>query len=357
VIATAAATAAALPFHRHRFRRQGLLRGPHHDPDRGARDRARRSMLLLFAAASVRLGFATIVLAHVGFTVSYAFVVVKARIVASTRASRRRRWTSAPRPPDVLQGDAPRHLPGGDGRRPPRLRALDRRLRGDLLRGRGRATTLPLQIYSMVKSGISPEINAVSTMLLIATALSSSPRSSSSRGGPSAPPSPGGRRPPRPRRAVRDGRPGRSRGTLAHPQPLHLVELHLADTVRSSRPASARRSTSTLRLERGAPREAAGGQTPATTSSARRTTPCRCFWRRAAAPLDRSLLPHLANIDPSFLDRPYDPGNAHSGAVLLGHHRDRLRPAEGEGAGRLVGRAVGPRYAGGCSCWTTPARP
>ena len=33
------------------------------------------------------------------------------------------------------------------------------------------ATTLPLQIYSMVKSGISPEINAVSTMLLVATAL------------------------------------------------------------------------------------------------------------------------------------------------------------------------------------------
>ena len=28
------------------------------------------------------------------------------------------------------------------------------------------ASTLPLQIYSMVKSGVSPEINAVSTMLL-----------------------------------------------------------------------------------------------------------------------------------------------------------------------------------------------
>ncbi|HXY41536.1 MAG TPA: extracellular solute-binding protein, partial [Vicinamibacteria bacterium] len=32
-------------------------------------------------------------------------------------------------------------------------------------------TTLPLQIYSMVRSGISPEINAVSTLLLLATAL------------------------------------------------------------------------------------------------------------------------------------------------------------------------------------------
>ena len=33
------------------------------------------------------------------------------------------------------------------------------------------ATTLPLQIYSMVKSGVSPEINAVSTLLLAATGL------------------------------------------------------------------------------------------------------------------------------------------------------------------------------------------
>ena len=33
------------------------------------------------------------------------------------------------------------------------------------------STTLPIQIYSMVRSGITPEINAVSTLLLVATAL------------------------------------------------------------------------------------------------------------------------------------------------------------------------------------------
>jgi len=31
------------------------------------------------------------------------------------------------------------------------------------------ATTLPLQIYSMVKTGVTPEINAVSTLLLVVT--------------------------------------------------------------------------------------------------------------------------------------------------------------------------------------------
>src|SRR5204863_1081352 len=33
------------------------------------------------------------------------------------------------------------------------------------------ATTLPLHIYSMVRSGLSPEINAISTILLTATVL------------------------------------------------------------------------------------------------------------------------------------------------------------------------------------------
>jgi len=31
------------------------------------------------------------------------------------------------------------------------------------------ATTLPLQIYSMLKVGVTPEVNAVSTLLLILT--------------------------------------------------------------------------------------------------------------------------------------------------------------------------------------------
>ena len=33
------------------------------------------------------------------------------------------------------------------------------------------ATTLPLQIYSMVKVGVTPEVNAVSTLLILATVI------------------------------------------------------------------------------------------------------------------------------------------------------------------------------------------
>ena len=33
------------------------------------------------------------------------------------------------------------------------------------------AATLPLKIYSMVKTGVTPEINAISTVLLVVTVL------------------------------------------------------------------------------------------------------------------------------------------------------------------------------------------
>ena len=44
------------------------------------------SLLLLFAAVGLRLGFLTVILAHVAFSVSYAVVVVKARIAGFDRS-------------------------------------------------------------------------------------------------------------------------------------------------------------------------------------------------------------------------------------------------------------------------------
>ena len=62
--------------------------------------------------------------------------------------------------------------------------------------------------------------------------------------------------------------------------------------------------------------------------------------------LDHSALPHLANVDPVFLDRPYDPGNAHSvpyfwGTSGIAYHRRRVaEPPTSWGA------LWDPRYAG-----------
>jgi spermidine/putrescine transport system permease protein len=172
VAATAAATAAALAFHRHRFRRPGLLEGLITIPTVAPEIVLAASLLLLFAAIGLRLGFLTVILAHVGFTVSYAFVVVKARIAGF----------------DHSLEEAAMDLGAGPVRTffmvtlpaifPAVMAAallvfalsIDDYVVTSFVAGVG-ATTLPLQIYSMVKSGVSPEINAVSTMLLLATAL------------------------------------------------------------------------------------------------------------------------------------------------------------------------------------------
>ena len=69
--ATAAATAAALAFHRHRFRRQGALEALLTLPTVAPEIVLAASMLLVFAALGLRLGFLTVILSHAAFTVSY----------------------------------------------------------------------------------------------------------------------------------------------------------------------------------------------------------------------------------------------------------------------------------------------
>ena len=61
--------------------------------------------------------------------------------------------------------------------------------------------------------------------------------------------------------------------------------------------------------------------------------------------LDFSALPHLANVDPRFLDRPHDPRNRYSvpyfwGTTGIAYRQEPRRDR------RLVGRAVGPALPG-----------
>src|SRR5207342_646098 len=79
LIATVLGTTAALAFHRHRFRRQEALDGLVTVPIVVPEIVLASSLLLLFASFGLPLGFVTIILAHVAFSVSYAVVVVKAR--------------------------------------------------------------------------------------------------------------------------------------------------------------------------------------------------------------------------------------------------------------------------------------
>jgi len=172
LLATAIGTAAALAFHRHRFRRQAALDGLLTLPIVIPEIVMAASLLLLFAGVGLRLGFLTIVLAHVAFSVSYAVVVVRVRLAGFDRSLEEAAMDLGAGPwRTFLQVTLPGIAPGV-------LAAallvfalsIDDYVITSFVAGVG-STTLPLQIYSMVRSGISPEINAASTVLLVATAL------------------------------------------------------------------------------------------------------------------------------------------------------------------------------------------
>ena len=171
-LSTAIGTAAALAFHRHRFRREAALDALVTLPIVVPEIVMASSLLLLFGALSLRLSFLTVMLAHVGFSVSYAVVVVRARLHGFDKSLEEAAMDLGASPWRTFRYvTLPLIAPGV-------LAAamlvfalsIDDYVITSFVAGVG-STTLPIQIYSMVKSGISPEINAVSTLLLVATGL------------------------------------------------------------------------------------------------------------------------------------------------------------------------------------------
>jgi spermidine/putrescine transport system permease protein len=143
------------------------------------------SLLLFLVALAVPLGLFTIFLAHVTFCISYVAMVVLARLqdfdfstVEAARDLGAGPFTTFRR---VL---LPQLLPGiAAGGLLAFTLSIDDFVITFFVAGPG-ATTLPLHIYSMIKHGTPPLINALSTLLLTVTvvALSLSQRLVRTRG-------------------------------------------------------------------------------------------------------------------------------------------------------------------------------
>ena len=163
-------TPAALALARHAFRArratQALLYLPVIIPEvvLGA------ALVTFFGAAGMRLSITTVVIAHVVFSVSYVTIVVRARLAGL----------------DPSLEEAARDLGAGPFETFRRVTlplaapgilasallvftlSIDDYVITSFVAGVG-ATTLPLHIYSMLKVGVTPEVNAVSTLLLALT--------------------------------------------------------------------------------------------------------------------------------------------------------------------------------------------
>lgn len=130
------------------------------------------ALVTFFGAIQFRLSIWTVILAHVAFSISYVAIVVRARLAGFDRALEEAAMDLGAGPLETFfRVTLPLILPGiVAGALLVFTISIDDYVITSFVAGVG-ATTLPLQIYSMIKVGVTPEVNAVSTLLLLLTVL------------------------------------------------------------------------------------------------------------------------------------------------------------------------------------------
>lgn len=125
------------------------------------------SLLLLFVAVDFARGFWTVTLAHITFSMCFVAVVVQSRLVSFDRSLEEAAMDLGATPVRTfLQVTLPVILPAVvSGWMLAFTLSLDDLVIANFTSGPG-ATTLPMKIYSQVRLGVTPEINAVCTVLI-----------------------------------------------------------------------------------------------------------------------------------------------------------------------------------------------
>lgn len=130
------------------------------------------ALLSVFSMISMSLGLFTIILAHITFSVPFVIITVRARLSGFDKsieeaamdlgANRFKTFTKITLPiiaPGVLSGVMLAFT-----------LSLDDVVISFFTAGPG-SNTLPLKIFSMVKTGVTPEVNALSTLIMLVTII------------------------------------------------------------------------------------------------------------------------------------------------------------------------------------------
>ncbi len=125
------------------------------------------SLLLTFISLAIDRGFLTIVIAHATFSMCYVAVVVQARLAGFDRSVEEAAQDLGARPATVFwRITLPMILPGVvSGWLLSFTLSLDDLVIASFVTGPG-STTLPIKIFSAVRLGVTPEINAIATILI-----------------------------------------------------------------------------------------------------------------------------------------------------------------------------------------------
>lgn len=167
-VATALGTLAALALTRFtRFPGRMLFSGMIYAPIVMPEVITGLSMLLLFVAVNIDRGFWTVMIAHTTFTMCYAAIVVQSRLVTFDRSLEEAALDlGCPPVKTFFKITLPLILPAViAGWMLAFTLSLDDLVIANFNTGPG-ATTLPIKIYSQVRLGVTPEINAACTILI-----------------------------------------------------------------------------------------------------------------------------------------------------------------------------------------------
>ena len=287
----------------------------------------------LYGFAKLRLSFWTIVITHVAFSLSYVILMVRSRMARLDQSLIEAAMDLGAGPGQTFHRVLLPHLT-------PAVLAsslmvftisLDDYVITSFVAGAGN-TTLPLQIYSMAKEGLTPEINAVCTLLMVVTVMMALAAQWAQRAAVSW------------RRmvpvllliaAIAIGPLAWSRWTVAGERQvlnLYIWSGYLApDTLK----VFEQRFQARVQCDLYDSVEALLAKLQSGNSGYDIVVPSdyavQILQRqRWLSPLDKAQIPNLErNLDPQFLGRPFDPGNLYSvpytwGTTGIGYRKDRV---------------------------------
>lgn len=130
------------------------------------------ALLLLFVAIDLNRGFLTVTLAHITFSMCFVAVVVQSRLMSFDRSLEEAAMDLGATPVQTFfRITLPVIMPAVvSGWLLAFTLSLDDLVIASFTSGPG-ATTLPMKIYSQVRLGVTPEINAACTLLIAVVAV------------------------------------------------------------------------------------------------------------------------------------------------------------------------------------------
>ncbi|EJO5347433.1 extracellular solute-binding protein [Clostridium botulinum] len=170
VFAVIIGTLAAIGMYRYKFKGKNAMEGLLYIPVVIPEIVMGISMLAFFSSLNLSAGLVTLILAHITFCISYVIIVVRARLDGFDASLEEAAQDLGATPWQTLTKiTLPVISPGIiSGALLAFTLSLDDVIISFFAAGPD-SNTLPLKIYSMVKFGVTPEINALSTVMMVFT--------------------------------------------------------------------------------------------------------------------------------------------------------------------------------------------